>query len=281
MVCRVIHVFIAVLTRMFLYACWLVVNTLIRLLIRDTQGWGNGDMGEVKTIVRLQKKLQRALDGGMNDSKTLRYLNELYTIPMTVDLLQETGVGKTVNRLSHMDGQVAQTAKRLVRKWRKLVKEVNREHQGDSEAHERVDTKQAGHGDFKETEPKRPKVESATVHNDKKGITYGHAPHSQYVTSGGLSDKEKNGKSMLVDVPVPVYTPSHVVVRATCTEGAESQHRKKVPVADDDIMIGSSRRSLSLVYSGKKRRGPSIVPSLFQLSMRVLIDNIDGKLQVS
>jgi hypothetical protein len=81
-------VFIAVLTRMFLYACWLVVNTLIRLLIRDTQGWGNGDMGEVKTIVRLQKKLQRALDGGMNDSKTLRYLNELYTIPMTVDLLQ-------------------------------------------------------------------------------------------------------------------------------------------------------------------------------------------------
>ena len=74
-----------------------------------------------------------------------------------------------------------------------------------------------------------------------------------------------------------------------------------VTVPDADIMIGSSRRSLSLVYSGKKRKGPSsiwksllvalpsadspswhfmslVVSSLFQLSMRVLIDNIDGEL---
>lgn len=29
------------------------------------------------------------------------------------------------------------------------------------------------------------------------------------------------------------------------------------PVADADVMMGTSRRSLSLVYSGKKRKGPS------------------------
>ena len=143
-------------------------------------------------------------------------------------------MGKTVNQLSHMDGQVAQTAKSLVRKWRKLVKEVSRGFQGDSEAHEGINTQVAG--DFKEIEPKRQKVEPASVHVDKRAAMCGHTPHNLNVSCSRHPDKKKEGRSMLVDEPVPIYTPNLLAVRATSMEGTETQHRKKGSIVGNTVI---------------------------------------------
>ncbi|XP_067112613.1 elongin-A [Osmerus mordax] len=69
-----------------------------------------------EAVERLQSRLLENLDS-RKLMKTLRRLGEL---PMTVDILVETGVGKTVNSLRKHD-QAGDVAKTLVAKWKKLV----------------------------------------------------------------------------------------------------------------------------------------------------------------
>ena len=48
-------------------------------------------------------------------------LNKLNKLPITVEHLQETGIGKTVNALRKIDGDVGPTSKKLVKKWKDIV----------------------------------------------------------------------------------------------------------------------------------------------------------------
>ncbi|GLD47129.1 transcription elongation factor B polypeptide 3 [Lates japonicus] len=70
----------------------------------------------LETVDRLQSRLQE----NPEPRKLLKTLKRLGELPMTVDILVETGVGKTVNsfRKHEVAGEVA---KSLVAKWKKLV----------------------------------------------------------------------------------------------------------------------------------------------------------------
>ncbi|XP_028819856.1 elongin-A isoform X2 [Denticeps clupeoides] len=71
-------------------------------------------------LLEVVERLQSRLSDNQEPRKLLKTLKRLGDLPMTVDILVETGVGKSVNSLRKHDiaGEVAKT---LVAKWKKLV----------------------------------------------------------------------------------------------------------------------------------------------------------------
>nr|XP_015203928.1 PREDICTED: transcription elongation factor B polypeptide 3 [Lepisosteus oculatus] len=70
----------------------------------------------LETVDRLQSRLS----DNQEPRKLLKTLKRLGELPITVDILVETGVGKAVNSLRKHE-HVGETAKSLVAKWKKLV----------------------------------------------------------------------------------------------------------------------------------------------------------------
>ncbi|XP_043266781.1 transcription elongation factor B polypeptide 3-like [Venturia canescens] len=75
-------------------------------------------MSVVDKIQHYQRSLERCTDDG---SRTLHCIEKLYRLPVTVQHLQETGVGRTVNALRKYDGSIGDAAKALVAKWKTMV----------------------------------------------------------------------------------------------------------------------------------------------------------------
>ncbi|KAI5091723.1 elongin-A, partial [Silurus meridionalis] len=71
-------------------------------------------------LLEAVEKLQSRLSENQEPRKLLKTLKRLGELPMTVDILVETGVGKTVNSL-RKHNLVGENAKDLVAKWKKLV----------------------------------------------------------------------------------------------------------------------------------------------------------------
>ncbi|XP_072836421.2 elongin-A [Pogona vitticeps] len=73
-----------------------------------------------ESVLEVVGKLQSRLSGGSEPKKLMKSLKRLSELPITVDILLETGVGKTVNSLRKHE-QVGDFAKNLVARWKKLV----------------------------------------------------------------------------------------------------------------------------------------------------------------
>ncbi|XP_053433000.1 elongin-A [Nycticebus coucang] len=73
-----------------------------------------------ESALQVVEKLQARLAANPDPKKLLKYLKKLSTLPITVDILAETGVGKTVNSLRKHE-HVGNFARDLVSQWKKLV----------------------------------------------------------------------------------------------------------------------------------------------------------------
>ncbi|XP_074832588.1 elongin-A isoform X2 [Carettochelys insculpta] len=73
-----------------------------------------------ESVLEVVGKLQSRLSGSAEPKKLLKSLKKLSELPITVDILVETGVGKTVNGLRKHE-LVGDFAKNLVARWKKLV----------------------------------------------------------------------------------------------------------------------------------------------------------------
>ncbi|XP_058051729.1 elongin-A [Ahaetulla prasina] len=73
-----------------------------------------------ESVLEDVRKLQTRLTSSSEPKKLMKSLKRLSELPITVYILQETGVGKTVNSLRKL-AQVGEFAKNLVAKWKKLV----------------------------------------------------------------------------------------------------------------------------------------------------------------
>lgn len=74
------------------------------------------------SIVENIKHYQKSIDRSLNDeSRLLHCIAKLYRLPVSVQHLQETGIGRTVNGLRKYDGEVGVAAKALVSKWKSMV----------------------------------------------------------------------------------------------------------------------------------------------------------------
>ncbi|KAM3934019.1 elongin-A [Leptodactylus fuscus] len=72
------------------------------------------------SVVEVVEKLQSRLSPSAEPKKLLKTLKRLSELPITVDILVDTGIGKTVNGLRKHE-LVGDLAKNLVAQWKKLV----------------------------------------------------------------------------------------------------------------------------------------------------------------
>ncbi|XP_034194172.1 transcription elongation factor elongin A isoform X1 [Osmia lignaria lignaria] len=75
-------------------------------------------MSVVDKIKHYQRNIEKCDD---NEDRILHCISKLSNLPVTVQHLQETGVGRTVNALRKYEGGIGEAAKALVAKWKTMV----------------------------------------------------------------------------------------------------------------------------------------------------------------
>ncbi|XP_004572767.2 elongin-A [Maylandia zebra] len=136
----------------------------------------------LETVERLQSRLQE----NQEPRKLLKTLKRLGELPMTVDILVETGVGKAVNsfRKHELAGEVA---KNLVAKWKKLVPQSgDRPNSHGSRSHTQARGHDAsGRGDHKRPREPSPEEDRSYVEEEEEERGY----HTNYSPSPPQHDQ--------------------------------------------------------------------------------------------
>jgi transcription elongation factor B polypeptide 3 len=73
---------------------------------------------KINFIRHYQNSIEKSKD---NLERVLHCLKKLQNLRINVQDLQETGIGKTVNSLREIDGEVGELASALVTKWKQLI----------------------------------------------------------------------------------------------------------------------------------------------------------------
>ncbi|XP_027031700.1 elongin-A isoform X2 [Tachysurus fulvidraco] len=156
-------------------------------------------------LLEAVEKLQSRLSENQEPRKLLKTLKRLGELPITVDILVETGVGKAVNSL-RKHNIVGETAKDLVAKWKKLVPQsADRPSNAKVQTHSRPD-KARGYKRIREPSPEQPPpVEDE---EDEEVYHQDYSPPSQQNYSQQYSHRSLGGYQSEeyespVDEPVP------------------------------------------------------------------------------
>uniref|UniRef100_A0A0P6IVB8 Putative transcription elongation factor b polypeptide 3 n=1 Tax=Aedes aegypti TaxID=7159 RepID=A0A0P6IVB8_AEDAE len=76
----------------------------------------------MSSIVDIINHYQKSIDKSLHDEARLVHcIGKLYRLPVSVQHLKDTGIGRTVNGLRKYDGEVGVAAKALVSKWKNMV----------------------------------------------------------------------------------------------------------------------------------------------------------------
>ncbi|XP_026280596.1 transcription elongation factor B polypeptide 3 [Frankliniella occidentalis] len=153
----------------------------------------------VSQIQHYQKSIQKYHG---NSSRILHCINKLYSLPVSVQHLQDTGVGKTINSLRKSDGEVGESARALVYKWKQMVEDES-ENEQEGNANMRAHSKYNGNS---ENENHKEKFEKRSRENsDKTSRSDEHlkSDHSKDYKRKRESDhdqiKDKRYKSEKID----------------------------------------------------------------------------------
>ncbi|CAG4945359.1 unnamed protein product [Colias eurytheme] len=127
------------------------------------------------SVLDLIKHYQHAIEKYPNDEKNiLKCIDKLFHLGVTVQHLQETGVGRTVNALRKEPGDVGQAARALVYKWKLMVASEESDQEGD----QNNDTaKYNGHDDADSEDSHRSKNKQEKKLSDRSSRndnTHGH-----------------------------------------------------------------------------------------------------------
>ncbi|XP_026785571.3 elongin-A isoform X2 [Pangasianodon hypophthalmus] len=157
-------------------------------------------------LLEAVEKLQSRLSESQEPRKLLKTLKRLGELPITVDILVETGVGKTVNSL-RKHNIVGETAKDLVAKWKKLVPQSADRPSNTKEArsHSRTD-KARGYKRTREPSPEQPPP--VEEEEDEEEYQQGYSPSSpqhynQQYSHRNLGGYQSEEYESPVDEPVP------------------------------------------------------------------------------
>ncbi|XP_797640.3 transcription elongation factor B polypeptide 3 isoform X1 [Strongylocentrotus purpuratus] len=120
-----------------------------------------GDHDEiVAAVYHLLKKL--TADPVPESHRILRILQRLERLPITVRVLQETGVGKAVNKLRKQGGEITDAVKGLVQSWRDLVREAMEAEQKTPASPERGSSPSSQSGSSDEDEDESSEEDSSS-----------------------------------------------------------------------------------------------------------------------
>ncbi|XP_030370326.1 transcription elongation factor B polypeptide 3 [Scaptodrosophila lebanonensis] len=79
-------------------------------------------MTSTSNLADVVRHYQRSIERhGQDETRLLHCITKLFNLPIKFEHLQETGIGKTVNTLRKINGEVGIAAKTLVTKWKAMV----------------------------------------------------------------------------------------------------------------------------------------------------------------
>uniref|UniRef100_A0A8C2CFD9 TFIIS N-terminal domain-containing protein n=1 Tax=Cyprinus carpio TaxID=7962 RepID=A0A8C2CFD9_CYPCA len=136
---------------------------------------------EEEEIIRIAKKMDKMAQK-KNGVGALDLLKELKNIPMTLELLQSTRIGMSVNaiRKQSTDDEVTSLAKSLIKSWKKLLDEPAAEKNSEEKKKERttpvVSPSQASPEPREESSNSSSKSESVDVTPNTLIATFPRAP---------------------------------------------------------------------------------------------------------
>ncbi|KAF7211383.1 elongin-A [Nothobranchius furzeri] len=171
----------------------------------------------LETVERLQSRIQDNPD----PRKLLKSLKRLGELPMTVDILVETGVGKTVNSFRKHEA-AGDLAKSLVAKWKKLVPQAAdrpNSHTKDSRSHQLP----GGHRGHQEPSPEEEHSYMEEEEEEERGYRTNYSPsppHQERYGSpqpGGYQsdDYEQEPEPSPPPPPPPAFSPPRKEIRHT------------------------------------------------------------------
>ncbi|XP_075976017.1 transcription elongation factor elongin A [Anticarsia gemmatalis] len=133
------------------------------------------------SVLDLIKHYQTAIEKYPNTDhqKVLKCIDKLFSLGVTVQHLQETGVGRTVNALRKEPGEVGQAARSLVYKWKMMV--ASEESDTETEPNETYN----GHGSGKESD------DNAQKSRNKSDKYKSSRTNERYVNGHHSSNKRK------------------------------------------------------------------------------------------
>lgn len=146
-----------------------------------------------ESVLEVVERLQSRLAGNPEPKKLLKHLKRLSDLPITVDILAETGVGKTVNGLRKHE-QVGGFAKDLVARWKKLVpvaQEVERNIEPEEQDVERSSSRKRPRDGF----PKEEEMEVDYRESWKASCSQPHSPDCREKKHRKLSEVERMPKA--------------------------------------------------------------------------------------
>ncbi|XP_074018014.1 elongin-A isoform X2 [Numenius arquata] len=151
-----------------------------------------------ESVLEVVGKLQSRLAGSSEPKKLLKSLKRLSELPITVDVLVETGVGKTVNSLRKHE-LVGDFAKNLVARWKKLVpvnnldsEDRDYERSSSSKRHQEHSLREDEEPDQEYSEAFQPSCSQSysPAHREKKSKRYPR-PERAHETYGYSSQEGK------------------------------------------------------------------------------------------
>ncbi|XP_051991927.1 elongin-A-like [Xyrauchen texanus] len=131
-------------------------------------------------ILEAVEKLQLRLAENQEPRKLLKTLKRLGELPITVDILVETGVGKTVNSLRKHE-VAGEAAKNLVAKWKKLVPERSADRPSVKEGHSHSHINEpGGHKRVREQSQEEPQLMEDEHQEEEYQHGYSPSPPQHY-----------------------------------------------------------------------------------------------------
>lgn len=236
-------------------------------------------------VQHYKRKLLRHMEDETASEVVLHCLEKLDRALVTIEILQETGVGKVVNGLkkrSFEDAEVVPASKKLVLKWKDMV---------------------ANEDEAVEAEQQPPKLEKEkkvrTKKSKKSSSSKSHSPprlssfDKAMMMEDATTKKAKKATTLMAEPPQvpldlnPNYKPDYKKsqnARSAADEAFNNGTIVTTPTAkkkrtDDEMlseMMGKAKKTRSVVYSGTKRSAfAKRVPSLYELAVHVLQENVD------
>ncbi|KAL9694354.1 hypothetical protein quinque_013639 [Culex quinquefasciatus] len=264
------------------------------------------------SIVENIKHYQKSIDRALNDeSRLLHCIAKLYRLPVSVQHLQETGIGRTVNGLRKYDGEVGVAAKALVSKWKSMVAAEESEDGGgdnydesrlqvdeqpqEEEANEDSDQDMHENHESPRQEARREDSSKSSRHKGSSS-PQSTASSSGYSSSSSSSTVAATAPASLLDRNValdplpeaseivealPIISPHYKPMPLNqtvmgCVFGSTSGKPPRSHLTEEEALGHSmqSKNQRTKVYSGVKTYNGK-VPSLFDSCIRMLQENID------
>lgn len=185
-------------------------------------------------VQKIHKKLNNE---GLEEHKIKKYLQELDRIPITLDVLKATGIGRAVNRYrKHGSEYIGDLASHLVTKWKELLKQEVPSHSSKSSS-----TKGGNNGIF----------HLNSNHSNHIGRDSACPPSASEVEMDCVNYKHENSKHETGEIKSKVTTPlagkelmDHSKHKHMKSEHKTGQNKSKVttPLASENEMDHTKRK---------------------------------------